>query len=316
MTDLVEKGGSLFSLSFSNYCRSGIICECDGNRIVFIQVGHACSVPCSRHYRREYFLHRNGALASRSKPCQAIGDFDSAGGGYDGSWNTFCCLLSCGNRGHGRCKHVRELKDPRKAIPLGTLSAVAISGCIYFYLVGALAHMGTPKVLQSNFYILVDQSAWSWFMASSILAATASSALRLSWCSSDPLICQRQSSIRPASRTPFRRRRATNCHFVYRNDCRRIDIISRSQRDRTFDHTVLFLATYAMINGVVLIEQGLGLVSFLAPDLNFHFRFHFYWGKQCFGDDHHQSGCINCIALFFAFGLCRIDQTRTSRTRW
>lgn len=70
-----------------------------------------------------------------------------------------------------------ELKDPRKSIPLGTLSAIVISLIIYLLLALWLAASATNTELVSDYLIMVEKAAWGQLIIAGLLGATFSSAL-------------------------------------------------------------------------------------------------------------------------------------------
>jgi len=70
-----------------------------------------------------------------------------------------------------------ELRDPRKSIPKGTLSAIGVTMVVYIILAYALSVVASPEELRSNQMIMVDKALWSPLVVIGILAATFSSAL-------------------------------------------------------------------------------------------------------------------------------------------
>ena len=70
-----------------------------------------------------------------------------------------------------------DLKEPRKAIPVGTLSAIAFTAVIYFSIAYLLAASNTREVLLSDAFVMKD-TAWSGALIyAGVFAATLSSAL-------------------------------------------------------------------------------------------------------------------------------------------
>ena len=70
-----------------------------------------------------------------------------------------------------------ELKNSRKNIPLGTLSAIALSTIIYVILCWWVARAASPQELINNYTILIDQSRWQPLVLMGLLAATFSASL-------------------------------------------------------------------------------------------------------------------------------------------
>lgn len=70
-----------------------------------------------------------------------------------------------------------DLKDPAKAIPRGTLSAIGVTFCFYFVLVISLAFTVTNITLQENDFILQSICFWSPLFLIGVWLSTLSSAL-------------------------------------------------------------------------------------------------------------------------------------------
>ncbi|NYT07991.1 MAG: Na-K-Cl cotransporter, partial [Methanomicrobiales archaeon] len=65
-----------------------------------------------------------------------------------------------------------ELKDPRSAIPRGTLLAIAVSGAIYLALAWWLAASASPEELVGDYTFLISGSRWTSAVLAGLLAAT------------------------------------------------------------------------------------------------------------------------------------------------
>ncbi|MDX1741074.1 MAG: Na-K-Cl cotransporter, partial [Rhodothermales bacterium] len=70
-----------------------------------------------------------------------------------------------------------DLKNPRKAIPAGTLWAIGVSTVIYFGLAYCAARMGTVDELTGNYNLFMDRAYWGPAVLAGLLGATFSSAL-------------------------------------------------------------------------------------------------------------------------------------------
>ncbi len=70
-----------------------------------------------------------------------------------------------------------ELKEPKKAIPFGTLAAIGVSFVIYMVLAYWLARSASPDELVTNFMVMIERSYYGPFVLAGLLAATFSSAL-------------------------------------------------------------------------------------------------------------------------------------------
>ncbi|MBK8501729.1 MAG: hypothetical protein IPL46_05695 [Saprospiraceae bacterium] len=157
-----------------------------------------------------------------------------------------------------------DLKDPRRSIPIGTLVAVVLSYFIYVGLVILVAYLATPEELLSTYNILIDKSYFAPLVIAGLLGATFSSAL--SSLVGAPRILQAlgQNNIlfmnQKLAQTDRKGEPKIALYFTTL-----IVLISLLLRDLNAIApllTMFFLITYAMINVVVLIEQGLGQISF------------------------------------------------------
>jgi amino acid transporter len=157
-----------------------------------------------------------------------------------------------------------ELANPRRSIPLGTLSAIGVSLLVYLGLATWLAWRVPTAELLEDYTVLIDRAAWGPVVLAGLLGATFSSAL--SSLVGAPRILQAlaEHQILPGSRWLAKRSRLgepRNAMFLTASIVlaalmlRYLNVIAPLI-------TMFFLITYAMINVVVLIEQSLGLVSF------------------------------------------------------
>lgn len=157
-----------------------------------------------------------------------------------------------------------ELKNPRRSIPLGTLSAIGISLIIYLALAYWLVRSASNEELLNNYTIMVDLAAWGPAVLCGLLGATFSSAL--SSLIGAPRILQALGSrdILPAGKwfaTRTKKGEPRNALLLT------AAIVFAALLLRNLNAiapliTMFFLITYAMINLVVVIEQSLRLVSF------------------------------------------------------
>jgi len=157
-----------------------------------------------------------------------------------------------------------ELKNPRRSIPGGTLSAIGLSLIIYLALAYWLARSATPDELAGNYTIMIDKAAWGPPVLAGLLGATFSSAL--SSLVGAPRILQAlsQHKIIPASDwlssktkggEPRNALFLTGAIVVGALMLRNLNAVAPLI-------TLFFLVTYAMINIVVFLEQNMQLVSF------------------------------------------------------
>lgn len=160
------------------------------------------------------------------------------------------------------------LKDPRRSIPRGVISGVVTSFLIYITLAIWLARIASPQELVLNFTVMVDKALFGPIVLAGLLGATFSSAL--SSLVASPRILQALAEHRI---TPFWQYLSSATHngeprnaVLFTAAVALIAIVfgllSGGLNSIAPLITMFFLLTYATINGVVLLEQTLGLVSF------------------------------------------------------
>ncbi len=157
-----------------------------------------------------------------------------------------------------------DLKDPRKSIPIGTLSAIALSLVVYLALAYWLMRVATVDELTQNYTIMIDRAFWGPAVLGGLLAATFSSALASFVGAPRILEALGSHSIAPASAWLAKRTRKgepRNATFVTAV----IVLAAIMLRDLNAIAplvAMIFLLTYATINLVVATEQSLRLISF------------------------------------------------------
>lgn len=164
-----------------------------------------------------------------------------------------------------------DLKDPRHSIPRGTLAAIGVSLVVYLLLAVWLARSATPDELVNDYYIMIEKAAWGPAVVAGLLGATFSSALASVVGAARILMAMGEHKVLPYGRWLSRRtdggepRNAllvTMALIVATIMLRDLNAIAPLV-------TMFFLVTYAMLNGILLVEQGLRLVSF-RPALSVH----------------------------------------------
>ncbi len=157
-----------------------------------------------------------------------------------------------------------DLRDPRRAIPRGTLWAIALSSVIYFVLAWWAARAGSPDELVNDYNLIIDRSLWPPAVLAGLLGATFSSALASAVGGPRILMAMAQNRLLPKSdwlaRTTSRGepRNAVLLTAILSFAC----LMMRDLNAIAPLVTMFFLLTYLMLNVVLLIESSLGLVSF------------------------------------------------------
>lgn len=157
-----------------------------------------------------------------------------------------------------------DLKNPRKNIPSGTISAIVLSTIVYVVLAVVLALLATPKELVENYNILIDKALWSPIVLAGLLGATFSSALSslvgapriLSALGQQKILYFNKEIAKLDKHGEPRTALFLTSAIVF------AALMLRNLNAIAPLITMFFMITYAMINVVVLVEQGLGQVSF------------------------------------------------------
>ncbi|MCA9650239.1 MAG: hypothetical protein KC501_10045 [Myxococcales bacterium] len=156
-----------------------------------------------------------------------------------------------------------ELKNPRRSIPLGTLSAVAVGTAIYLLLAVWFSRMATSAELRTNYVVIIERAGYGPLVVAGLLGATFSSALTslvgapriLSALASSQVVPRAGWLVGRPGREPRRAMLVTAALSLTALLLRDLNVIAPLI-------TMFFLITYGMINVVVLLEQRLAVVSF------------------------------------------------------
>ncbi len=156
-----------------------------------------------------------------------------------------------------------DLENPRRAIPVGTLSAIVLSTIIYFAVAWWAAEAIPTDELVSNYNAIIDHSIFPPLVLAGLLGATASSALAGLVGGPRILMAMGQSGIVPASGWLSRVKDGEPRNAMMVTGVLTLGaIMVRDLNAIAPMVTMFFLITYSVINMVVLIESGLGLVSY------------------------------------------------------
>ena len=193
------------------------------------------------------------------------GDFagDAASGGA-GFWVVFAVFFPATTGIMAGANMSGDLKDPKRAIPLGTLAAIGVALVIYVLLAIWLARSATPDEMISNYTVMMDKAYWPSAVLAGLLGATFSSALASLVGAGRILQAMGAHQVVPAAdwlETLSPNGEPRNAMWVTGG----IIFLSLLVRDLNAVApliTMFFLVTYAMICAAVLIEQSLDLVSF------------------------------------------------------
>lgn len=157
-----------------------------------------------------------------------------------------------------------DLRDPRRAIPRGTLAGIGVSSVIYVLLAYWAARAAPVDKLTSDYNVMIDLARWPSLVIAGLLGATFSSALASAVGGPRILLAMAQHRLMPASdwlATTSKKGEPRNAVAVTAI----LSFLCLMMRDLNAIAplvTMFFLITYFMINVVLLIENSLGLVSF------------------------------------------------------
>ncbi|MCL4832346.1 MAG: hypothetical protein KJZ86_07895 [Caldilineaceae bacterium] len=160
------------------------------------------------------------------------------------------------------------LRDPRKSIPTGTLAAILLSFAIYLGLAYWVSRVATPEELVTTLTVMVDKSAWGPAVLAGILAATFSAALNSLVGAPRVLQAIAEHGILPGGEILAQEtlngepRPAMIATGIVGLATIFFGLAGGGLNAIAPLMTMFFLITYAVLNGVVLVEQSMGLVSF------------------------------------------------------
>ena len=208
----------------------------------------------------------SAATGALTEPVQWFGSYPGAPEtGFEGTtfWAVFAVFFPAATGILAGANLSGELRDPRRSLPVGTLSAIAVALVIYLALAWWLARVASPAELVRNYTVMIDRAFWGPVVLAGLLGATFSSAL--SSLVGAPRILQAiaEHGVVPGSRVLARVTRGEPRNAVGLTGL--IVIAGLMLRDLNAIApliTMFFLITYTTVNGVVLVEQGLGLASF------------------------------------------------------
>ncbi len=180
-----------------------------------------------------------------------------------------------------------DLRDPRRAIPLGTMSAILVTTVIYIGIAYLLNQIATPEELRNNQMIMVDKAFWGPAVIAGMMGATLSSALGSML--GAPRILQALSAqgTVPFSRI-FKAKTAKNeprNAIILTGITIEIALILGNLDFLATLITMFFLITYGMLNLVVFLQQSMKIISF-RPSLQIPRLIPFF-------------GAVGCMSIMF-----------------
>ena len=184
-----------------------------------------------------------------------------------------------------------SLKNPRKSIPIGMMSAVLLSMVVYLAVAYWMSRVATPAELQENLTILVDRAFFAPVVLAGLLAATFSAGLTSLVGAPRIIQAVAQTHVIPNGESigdnnsrgePAKAMRITAIITLLTLV---VGLISGGLNAIAPLMTMFFLVTYAVLNTILLLENALNLVSF-RPRLHIPF-----WVPLI--------GLIGCVSVMF-----------------
>ncbi len=157
-----------------------------------------------------------------------------------------------------------ELKNPKKSIPLGTLSAIAISYVIYMASGYWMAKVAPVDELVSNYNVMIDYALWAPAVLGGLLGATFSSALASIVGAPRILQALGDHKIFPGGEvfSKLAENGEPRNAILLTGGLVLATLLLRDLNTIAPLITMFFLITYMMINLVVFIEQQMDMISF------------------------------------------------------
>lgn len=181
-----------------------------------------------------------------------------------GFWGVFAVFFPASTGIMAGANMSGDLKNPRRSIPIGMMSAIGLSLLVYLAMAYWLMRSATVDELTGNYTIMIDRAFWGPAVLAGLLAATFSSALA-SFVGA-PRILQALASHRIVPASPVFAKRSGSGeprNATYLTAALVLmGIMLRELNAIAPLIAMIFLLTYATINLVVSVEQSLRLISF------------------------------------------------------
>ncbi len=188
-----------------------------------------------------------------------IGNFENAD-----FWHVFAIFFPAVTGIMAGANMSGELKQPRRAIPLGTLSSIGVTMFIYIGLAYVAAKFINPGELRSNQMAMIDNAFWSPIVIAGVLAATFSSALGSMI--GAPRILQALAKKKSVPYFRFFSAKSSNNEprnaIIFTGIIIEVAIIMGNLDALASLITMFFLITYGTLNLVVFIQQNMNIISF------------------------------------------------------
>jgi len=206
-----------------------------------------------------------------------IGNFESAG-----FWEVFAVFFPAVTGIMAGANMSGDLKDPRRAIPVGTMGAIALTMVVYVGLAVLIAMIALPSEMITNQMVMVDKSYWPNVVVAGIMGATLSSALGSMLGAPRILQALAEQKTVPLSRI-FAAKTENNeprNAIVFTGGIIIIALLAGDLNALASLITMFFLITYGMLNIVVFLQQTIRIISF-RPSFKVPRLVSFFGGASC-----------------------------------
>jgi amino acid transporter len=157
-----------------------------------------------------------------------------------------------------------DLKDPKRSLPIGILSAIGIGLIIYVGMAVWYAQIARPDQLTSNYTIMMDVAFWRWAVIAGIMGATLSSALGSLVGAPRILMALAQDRLVPFPKTLAAKSAEGEPRSALLVTALLVEVslLLGNLDSIAILLTMFFLITYGTINVAVFIEKITGIPSF------------------------------------------------------
>lgn len=187
------------------------------------------------------------------------GNFEDAG-----FWNVFAVFFPAVTGIMAGASLSGDLKDPRRSIPLGTISAIVVTMIIYIAIAYVVGRIAAPEELRVNQLIMVDKALWGQAIIAGIMGTTLSSALGSMLGAPRILQALAEQKTIPLSAVFSAKTKGNEPRnaIIFTGILIELALIVGNLNFLASLITMFFLITYGMLNLVVFIEQAMKIISF------------------------------------------------------
>jgi len=188
-----------------------------------------------------------------------IGNFEDAG-----FWTIFAIFFPAVTGIMAGANLSGDLQNPRRAIPLGTLSAIGVTLVVYVFISFFCAYLIPSVQLRTNQMVMVDYAYWGPLVILGILAATFSSALGSMVGAPRILQALAEQKTIPSHQFLVVKTEGNEPRnaIVFTGAIIAVALIFGNLDALASLITMFFLITYGMLNLVVFLQQSMRIISF------------------------------------------------------